>query len=92
VGVMDLFLSILTVQVPTPVHSPDQPVNVDPDAGVGVKTALPLAVYRRELTPEVTPVDAAARSCLPSESPPRASAGHEGPRAKRWRRTRCSAR
>jgi len=44
VAVADFAALRATVHVPVPVHAPDQPVNVDPAAGVTVRvTVVPLA-------------------------------------------------
>jgi hypothetical protein len=56
VAVTEAFAVGVTLHVPVPVHAPNQPVNVEPVAGVAVSVmAVPLAKLAEQVVPQVMP-------------------------------------
>jgi hypothetical protein len=47
---------MVTLQLPVPLHAPDQPVNIEPEAGVAVKVTLLLVVnWLMQVAPQLMP-------------------------------------
>ncbi len=56
VAVTDAAFVRVTVQAPVPLHPPDHPANVDPDAAVAVSvTAVPLGKFAEHVVPQLIP-------------------------------------
>jgi hypothetical protein len=54
VAVTDSFAVIVTVHEPVPVHAPDQPLKLDPDAGVAERvTEAPLVSDAEQVDPQL---------------------------------------
>jgi hypothetical protein len=59
VAVTDVFAVGVTLQLPVPVHAPDQPAKVEPAFGVAVSVmAVPLAKLAVHVVPQVMPAGA----------------------------------
>ena len=56
VEVTDVFAFKLIEQTPVPVHTPDQPVNVEPVAGLAVRVTVPCGRVAEHVPPQLMPV------------------------------------